>query len=371
MDFIDELKALASRIPKQLDIIQTEEATKNAFIMPFITALGYNVFDPAEVVPEFTADIGVKKGEKVDYAVMQNGQPIILFECKWHGANLDQEHASQLHRYFHVTPARIGVLTNGIVYRFFSDLDAPNRMDSKPFLELDMLNLESFIVDGVKKFRKSNFVLDEIITAASEMKYRREIKRLFAKEYSDPSDEFVRFFASQVYSGKITQKICLQFAEFTKKALREFVSDRINERFKSAMTEDGTEVLPKDEAPVESAEEMTEDSNGDDKSGKIITTEEEIEAFHIVRAILREVVDAERITMRDTQSYCGVLLDDNNRKPICRLHFNGPNKYVSIIGASKNSERFNIESLNDIYGMEQKLKEAVASFEAVQQVPSD
>lgn len=361
MDFIDELKALGSRIPKQLELIQTEEATKNALIMPFIKALGYNVFDPREVVPEYIADVGVKKGEKVDYAIMMDGKPVILFECKWHGANLDQEHASQLHRYFHTTEARIGVLTNGVVYRFFSDLDSPNKMDTKPFLELNMLNLDDPVVESVKKFSKTVFVLEDIVSAASEMKYRREIKRLFAEQYSTPSDEFVKFFAAQVYSGKITQKVCQQFADFTKKALREFVSDRINERFKSAMSEEALERPEK--LTIGSDPEKTVETDLDERDGKIVTTEDEIEGFYIVKAILREIVDGKRISLRDTQSYAGILLDDNNRKPICRLRFNGPVKYISIVDSSRKKEQFKIEDLNDIYSHAERLKKAVLSYE--------
>ncbi|RJP35803.1 MAG: hypothetical protein C4547_08835 [Phycisphaerales bacterium] len=126
MDLIDRLRELALRLPKQLPHLSTEEATKTALVMPFIGALGYNVFDPMEVMPEFTADVGMKKGEKVDYAILRNGQPIILFECKWSGCNLDEQRASQLYRYFSVTPARLGVLTNGVEYRFYSDLDEPD-----------------------------------------------------------------------------------------------------------------------------------------------------------------------------------------------------------------------------------------------------
>ena len=134
MDFADQITALASRIHKQLDHIQTEEATKNALILPFINALGYNVFDPTEVVPEFTADVGIKKGEKVDYAIKLDGKVIMLFECKQVGAALSRAHASQLFRYFTVTEARVGVLTNGVTYLFFSDLEEPNKMDERPFL---------------------------------------------------------------------------------------------------------------------------------------------------------------------------------------------------------------------------------------------
>ncbi len=144
MDFIDKIRELAARVPKQLDYCTTEEATKNALVMPFINALGYNVFNPREVIPEFTADFGTKKGEKVDYAVCQDSQPVMLFECKSSGTDLNKVHASQLYRYFSVVPqARFGVLTNGVEYRFFSDLESPNRMDDKPFFTFNILDFQT------------------------------------------------------------------------------------------------------------------------------------------------------------------------------------------------------------------------------------
>ena len=131
MTFLDQVRSIAARAEKQLSKIRTEEATKNALVMPLISALGYNVFDPSEVIPEFIADVGVKKGEKVDYAILKNGKVVILFECKAATVSLDDCHASQLYRYFSVTDARVAVLTNGLDYRFYSDLEQPNRMDSK------------------------------------------------------------------------------------------------------------------------------------------------------------------------------------------------------------------------------------------------
>ncbi len=98
MDFIDELRALATRITNTRSLIQTEEATKNAMVMPFIHLLGYNVFDPLAVTPELISDVGTKKGEKVDYAILKDGRPIILFECKKCGGDLGINHASQLFR---------------------------------------------------------------------------------------------------------------------------------------------------------------------------------------------------------------------------------------------------------------------------------
>lgn len=175
MDIIDRIRELAARIPKQREIIQTEEATKNAFIMPFISLLGYDVFNPTEVTPEFNADIGVKKGEKVDYAILKEGKPTILFECKHHSVDLKKTHASQLYRYFSVTDARFGVLTNGVVYCFFTDLDAPNKMDERPFFEFNLLDFKDSSVDELKKFSKATFNISTILTTANELKYTRVV----------------------------------------------------------------------------------------------------------------------------------------------------------------------------------------------------
>lgn len=372
VDFIDQLKAIASRIPSQLEFVKTEEATKTAFVMPFIAALGYNIFDPSEVIPELIADVGVKKGEKVDYAIAKDGKPVILFECKWHGANLDAEHASQLHRYFHVTPARIGVLTNGVIYRFYSDLEEQNKMDSKPFLELNMLELKENIVDDVKRFSKGTFAIDEIVSAAHEMKYTRELKKLLAEQFARPTDEFVKFFASQVYNGKFTQKVYLQFGDFTKRAFNQFINDRINDRLKSAMSSDGEPKAAVEASPI-AASSVTLSSDQDEKEDKdkIVTTQDEWDAYYIVKAILRQIVDPKRIILRDTQSYAGILLDDNNRKPICRLRFSSSSKSISILDSSRTEEKFQIRDLNEIFIYSDKLKEAVLSYEGAGVKDSD
>src|SRR4051812_22535333 len=240
MDFIDKIRELSARIPKQRDLIQTEEATKNALIMPFISALGYDVFDPTEVTPELCADVGIKKGEKVDYAILRDSKPIMLFECKHHTADLSKIHASQLYRYFSVTEARFGVLTNGIMYWFYTDLEAPNKMDSKPFFEFNMLDVKEVTVEELKKFTKSAFDLNNILTTASELKYTREIKRILTDQMQEPSDDFVKFFASQVYTGRMTQAVREQFAQLTKQAFKHVINDQINDRLKTALASDPT-----------------------------------------------------------------------------------------------------------------------------------
>ena len=203
MDFTERLNVLSVKIKQQINAITTEEATKTAFVMPFIhNVLGYDVFDPSEVTPEFVCDVGTKKGEKIDYAIIKNNEVQILIECKKIGEPLNINHASQLFRYFHVTNARISILTNGQIYRFYTDLDAPNKMDEKPFLEIDLLDIDENIIPELKKLTKASFDLESIINAAGELKYVSQIKKIIHIQLNNPEDDFVKFFASRVYDEK-------------------------------------------------------------------------------------------------------------------------------------------------------------------------
>lgn len=347
MDFSDRIRELSTQIPKilQQGLLKTEEGTKNALVMPFINALGYNVFDPTEVTPELIADVGTKKGEKVDYAILKDGKPIMLFECKICGTDLNDVHASQLYRYFSVTEARFGILTDGVVYHFFTDLEAANKMDAKPFLIFDVRECKDVLVEELKKFTKSAFNIDQILSTASELKYTSAIKRIITAQLAQPSEDFVRFFAGQVYNGSLRQGVVAQFTEITKRAWREVINDRMKETFeKAAQVQDAT---PSPDVPPEPVVD----------AGKIETTDEELEAYRIVRAIVRESVDVTRVTLRDAQSYCTILLDDNNRKPICRLYFNGATKrYLGLVDENKHEEKVLIERLEDIYKHADKLK---------------
>ncbi|MCI5130682.1 MAG: restriction endonuclease [Candidatus Electrothrix sp. EH2] len=355
MDLIDKIKELATRIPQQLEHIETEEATKNAFIMPFINALGYDIFNPTEVIPEFIADLGTKKGEKVDYAIKKDDDIIILIECKWCGGDLHNDHASQLYRYFSATEARFAILTNGIVYEFYSDIDEPNKMDSKPFFTFNMLSFQDHQVSELKKFTKSAFSLEDILTTASTLKYTGAIKKILEKELADPSEPFVRFFASQIFDGRLTKTVIEQFTGIVKEARKQFIHERINERIKSALSANDAQ------EQEEKQQDKTEPSAQEDSNG-IVTTEEEIEGYHVVKAILRESIDISRVIMRDTKSYCGILLDDNNRKPICRLHFNRAQKYLGVI-QQKQEEKIPIELIDDIYKYSDKIKATVLEYD--------
>lgn len=355
MDFFDHIRELSARIPKQLEHIQTEEATKNALVLPFIAALGYNIFDPQEVVPEYTADVGVKKGEKVDYLIIVGGKPAILIECKWRGADLDKEHASQLYRYFSVTSARFAILTNGVSYRFYTDLEEPNKMDSKPFLEVNMADIQDPAIRELKKFAKGIFNVEVILNTASDLKYTREIKRILAEQLVNPSEEFIRFVASQVYSGKLTQNIRAQFVELIKKAFQQFISERISDRLKSALAEENASITPNANESVEEANKELIDP--------VVTTEEELQAYYIVKALLRDKVDAKRIVIRDALSYCSILLDDNNRKPICRLYFNSSTKRLGLFDEQKTENKVVLGSLDDFFQYASQIQSVISYYD--------
>ncbi|MFS1428711.1 type I restriction endonuclease [Vibrio splendidus] len=358
MDFIERIQRLAKKIEQIGSTLNTEEATKNALIMPFLhSVLGYDVFDPTEVVPEFTADAGTKKGEKVDYALLKDGEVQILIECKKYGEKLTSGHATQLFRYFSVTNARIAILTDGDNYDFFTDLDAPNIMDEKPFLSIQISNIDEHVIPEVKKLTKISFNVDSIIDAAGELKYLSSVKKELSEQFSDPDEAFVRFFISKAYNGTQTPKVKAQFLTITRKALKQFLNDSINARLKSAIGNDNQS------QPVQVIDSQDSQSTPvfiEQPVSKIVTTEEELEGYNIVKAILRTTFDASRITHRDRESYFGVLLDDNNRKTLCRLHFNTKQKYLGIIDENKKETRYPIDTLDDIFKYSDILVKSVA-----------
>lgn len=363
MSFDEAIADLSHKIATQKDSIQTEEATKNAFIMPFISrVLGYDVFNPLEVVPEFTADHGTKKGEKVDYAIMKDSEVQILIECKPVGSNLNPKHASQLFRYFSVTNARIGILTNGRVFNFYTDLDSPNIMDDRPFLVLDLLEVDETLLPELRKLTKESFNIESVVSSAEELKYVGAIKREVAAEFKEPSTDFVKLFLSRVSERRATADTVRQFTTLTEKALRQYLKEQVNARLKTALGESygsmGTDSEPDDpQVETEGADEVEVTPEADDG---IVTTEEEIAGYQVVKAIACSEVAPNRITHRDAKSYFAILLDDNNRRTIARLRFNGKTKkYLCLLDEDKNETKYALSGMDDIYEHADALREAV------------
>ncbi|MDR2972324.1 MAG: type I restriction enzyme HsdR N-terminal domain-containing protein [Bacteroidales bacterium] len=362
MDLKDQIKQLSERIEKLKNNIGTEEATKNAFIMPFIQALGYDVFNPLEVVPEFTCDIGTKKGEKIDYAILKDEKPVILMECKHWMQELDL-HDNQLLRYFNVSTAKFGVLTNGIIYRFYTDLKENNKMDEKPFLEVNLTDLKEQHIEELKKFHKSYFDVESIINSASELKYTGEIKAILKREFETPSVEFVKMIAREIYDGKITEKILAQFTELTKHSIVVYINDMITERLKSAIEKQEKAKEPTEEAkstPI--TKELPEGIVAINEDGTI-TTKEEIEGFYIVKSILRSHIDQKRIVHRDFQRFFSILIDDSQRQCPCRLYLNNPEKkQIEIQNEDRSYTKYDIDSVDDIFKYSNEFSIAIQKY---------
>lgn len=358
MDFKDSIKQISERIESLKDNLKTEEATKTALILPFLNALGYDVFNPLEVLPEMSCDIGMKKGEKIDYAILRDGEPIILIECKHWEQDLNL-YDNQLIRYFNVSKAKFGVLTNGIVYRFYTDLAEPNKMDEKPFLEVNLLELKDAQVEELKKFHRSYFDVDNILSSASELKYMGELKSAISKEFANPSPDFVRFFGKQVYDGVFSQKVLEQFTALTKRTIGSYINDIISDRLKAAIKtdEDATAEKGDTSQTVEAASESETNSDG------IVTTDEELEAFFAVKSILRGVLTSDRITYKDTRSYFGVQVDNNVRKTVVRFYFNQPtNKRIAIISEDKTERLYKVQTIDEIYNYAEELTETAKRY---------
>lgn len=356
MEFAERIAELAKKIGSMGSALNTEEATKTALVLPFIAALGYDVFNPSEVVPEFAAPIGEYKDARVDYAILVEGKPILLIECKAFGTQLESKQCNQLQLYFHGTEAPIAILTDGNRYRFFSDLETPNRMDTKPYMEFTLADMDEALIPELRKLAKGKFDRDACLSAANELKYNREFKRILTEQMENPHEDFARFFIRQAYDGMITQQVRDRFTPVLVAAMNQFINDRINERLKNAMTQQQKPEAPeptKQESPVE-----------EKQASGIVTTPEEIEAWYIIKSLLVGVVDSERVTMRDAQSYCAILLDDNNRKPLCRLHFNGKQWRVGLFDGDNRDDRINIEKLDDILPLGDRIRATAMQYDS-------
>lgn len=359
MDFIDKIKQYSKRIEMIKDSLSTEEATKTALIMPFFNLLDYDVFNPLEFIPEYTADIGTKKGEKVDYAIIKDGKPVILIEAKSVEDDLTK-HDSQLFRYFTATQAKFAILTNGIVYKFFTDLEENNIMDEKPFLELNLLDINDNQVAELKKFKKDNFDIDTIFNTASELKYTNLIKIQLNSQLNNPTDDFVRFIISDFYCGVKTSNVVEKFRPIVKKSMQQFVNDFMNEKIKIILSDNDENEHDKGVEPIGDSNE--EVAIAENIESKIVTTEEELEGFNIVRSILSEVVSVDEISYKDVQSYFGILYQNNTRKWICRLYFNSSKKSITISDENKEEVRYYIENVSDIYKYKNELIDAIGKY---------
>ncbi len=349
MDFNEKIKDFISRIEIIKDTLATEEATKTALIMPFFQLLDYDVFNPTEFIPEFTADIGVKKGEKVDYAIIRNGKPIIIIEAKSVTDKL-KKHDTQLMRYFSVTDAKFAILTNGINYKFFTDLEQPNMMDEKPFLEVNLLDIDDNEILQLKKFAKNTFNIETISSTASNLKYIDNINNRLKEELEEPSDDFVRFMINNFYDGVKNKNVVDRFRPIVKKALSQFATDFMNEKIQIALGENAL-----------TTSNITK--NNIEKETSKVLTKEELDALETIREILSDVVNKEDITYKSTKSYFGINYKNNTNNWICRLFLYRKNKMgIHIPNENKESIKYDFDEISDLKEIKDILEEVVKRY---------
>lgn len=345
MEFIEKINELKERAIQLKDNLKTEEATKNALVLPFLSALGYDVFNPLEVVPEYIADSRLKKDEKVDYAILLNNQPTILIECKKvENEKLDiKKHGGQLFKYFTASKAKFIIFTNGILYKFFSDVEEINILDKEPFFTFNLLEYKPSQIETLADFCKENFDIEKAFNSAGDLKYIRSFEEVIENEYRNPSDDFVKYLLdkSGIYDGVKTSRVIEKHKKTAIEAFNLFMSKVMKTSIEFSLNS----------KPQEKQEE-----------NQIVTTLEELEGFGIVKAILNGIVDNNRVTYRDTLSYFNVLLDDNIRKTICRLYFNRSQKYIAFLDGTKEIKS-PIDSINSIFEFKEQIVNKVTEIE--------
>lgn len=345
MNFEEQMRSFATRTAAIKGNIATEEATKTSIIMPFFQILGYDVFNPMEFVPEFTADVGIKKGEKVDYAIFSDNKPVILIEAKSVNEPLTK-HDSQLFRYFGTSDAKFAILTNGIEYKFYTDLEQPNKMDTSPFLEINLLDFKDLNIQELKKFHKDNFSIENIIDTASELKYMGLIRNVLKDEFNNPTDEFIKFILnSGIYDSVKTQNVVDRYKPLIKRSINAYINELVNDKIQNALKKDN--ISPE-------VEEKSLDQD-DTSNSLIVTTEEEMESYYIMKSILRDTIDASRISFKDTQSYFGILIDNKVTRWVCRVYIKERVKTLVISTESKDVIKHDFSNVDELYSFSDEI----------------
>lgn len=228
-------------------------------------------------------------------------------------------------------------------------------MDLTPFLEVNILNLKPNILTELKKFHKDNFSVEDIASSASELKYSKSIREFMTRQLENPSDDFTKYILSEIYEGVKTQNVIEKFKPIIKKALNTYINELMNDKISAALKTEETNEKSEQEA-VAPADEPSEHDN------KINTTEEEIEAYYIIKSILGEKVELERITYKDTENYFNILLDGNTRKWICRLRLEGKKHSIAFPDENKSETKQPLASNNDLFKYREQLIQSLEKY---------
>lgn len=343
MNLESDLTEIRKIIQEHKDTLKSEEATKSALVMPFLRALGYDVTNPNHVTPELIADVGMKKGEKVDYGLGPRGSEAIIVECKrcdvhLSSANLEK-YKSQIYRYFVTKPSvKFAVITNGIEYVFYSDIDNVHVMDNEPFYRVNLSFIPSSKdIEILNMFGRENFDLEILIEKSGDLLKRSRVKSVILQQTSTPNDEFCDYVAAKIHNGRYTSKI----SEYYRPLVREVVSEIMDDRIQAIR------------------EDVVRENNQKDDDVKQVV----IDGYNIIRAISSFYVDPDRICIRENQSYCAILLDDNSRKTIARLHFNNPAKLNFGFITDKEETKVQIDSVRSIFHYHENIMARISELE--------
>ena len=238
-------------------------------------------------------------------------------------------------------------MTNGRTFHFHTDLVAQNKLDDRPFLTFDLSDLQSQLTAELKKFAKAEFNVDGILQSAHRLKYTSAIKKEIGNVMENPPEDFVRIVTVGLYQGRFTSQVKEQFTPMVKAAFREIVRESVQSRLSTALAETEVSELAGDDASDE----------------EVVTSEEEREGFMVVRAIVRDILKPARVVIRDQKSYCGILIDNNNRKPLARLWFNRSVKYLGLFDGEK-EDRVKVDSLDEIYDHADRIRATAKLYAA-------
>lgn len=338
MGLFEDLRNLSEQIKKRQAHVKGEEATKQALVLPFLQVLGFDVYDPTEVRPEYVADFAKKKSsgqlEKIDYAITLKGEPAVFVECKAVDVAVE-DHDGQLARYFNSTPSvKLAVITNGVQYRFFTDLRAANIMDAAPFLDLNILRITEREAELLKPFTKEHFNPAVVQRHAEEVISLERVTTLINDLLRSPSENFIRFVLGELdlVGGRVTANVVSRFEPIVKKSIQSALLGMMTKGIQQEIAPPPT-VAPPAAPPApapRAATEKSTDVSAADSSAKPAsaakpspaaapepdgttapgaeTTEEEKEIFQAVKRICAESPLRVPVKYRDGTNFLAINL---------------------------------------------------------------
>lgn len=277
---------------------QSEEATKQFLIIPFLQLLGYDPLDPDEIIPEADASFSDKFKNRVDYAISKEGVPVIAVEAKKVGS-LSTANRGELKGYYNAIPTvKLGILTEGLIYQLYSDTEDENLMDDAPFAVVDLTQVaQEQIVDdafdALLKLRRDTFDPADVGADARRKIYISEYVRALERVFKDPTESFIRTLMDMAeVEGKKTTKLLEEHKPYISEALNTFFDKKLLERVGFADREDLVKVPPAETYSAPPAPQIPDDQTEPEDEG-IVTTEEELEVYDYVRHRLPFLIDRE------------------------------------------------------------------------------